>query len=297
MKEILIASGKGGTGKTSLTACFARLSEKSLFCDCDVDASNLYLLLSPERQVSHPFYAGREPSLEPGACVQCGKCADLCRYRAISMEKGLPERRPGLCEGCGVCADHCPSHAISMVPRHCGEWFSAQTKYGPLFSAHLFPGEENSGKLITQLRQAAHKEAEQRPYDYLISDGPPGIGCPVISSMSGVDLVVLVTEPTVSGVHDLKRVATLARQFEVPIKIIINKCDLNPDAATETEAFCQREGIPVVGKVPFDILFCQALRQGKTILDFPDSAPAREIREIWKRILSTFTTTKGNTTC
>lgn len=284
MKEILIVSGKGGTGKTSLSACFARLSSNCVFCDCDVDASNLYLLLSPEIQEVHEFFAGLVPLIDLQKCSSCGKCQELCRFQAIAMTDNGPHRGEGVCEGCGVCADNCPEHAIEMHPRHCGRYYRSKTAYGQLFHAELFPGEENSGKLIAELRQAARAGAEQEKVDYLISDGPPGIGCPVISSMSGVDLVLAVTEPTPSGIHDLKRVVELAHQFEIPVRVIINKWDLNPALSGEIAEFCSKNDFAEIGRIPYDPIFSELLRKGRTVLSAPDSAPAIEIKKIWQKI-------------
>lgn len=284
MKEILIVSGKGGTGKTSLSAAFAELSSNAVFCDCDVDAANLHLLLAPTTCESFDFHAGWAPQLATDLCNSCGKCRDLCRFNAISIKNSFPLWHSGMCEGCGVCADHCPTGAITLHPRHCGRRYMSSTSHGPLFHAELFPGEENSGKLIAELRQAARTEAENLSADLLISDGPPGIGCPVISSMSGVDLVLAVTEPTPSGLHDLKRLVELAHQFKIPVRIIINKWDLNPDFCAQISLFCRESNSPEIGRIPYHRLFPEMLRQGKTVLNAPDSEPAVCIREIWKRI-------------
>lgn len=287
MKEILVISGKGGTGKTSLTACFAQLSSNAVFCDCDVDASNLPLLLAPETQETYSFSAGWEPQLDLQKCTHCGTCRDVCRFHGISWScEGGPELIPGLCEGCGVCSDHCRSHAIAMRQRLCGGWHQSVTSRGLLFHAELNPGEENSGKLITELRRAARTAAEHQNADWLISDGPPGIGCPVISSMSGADLVLLVTEPTPSGLHDLRRVAKLARQFEIPVQVVINKWDLNPALSEEIAQVCRDECLMELGRIPYDPRFPGLLRDGKTILSIPDSASALEITTIWRKITS-----------
>ncbi len=287
MKEILIVSGKGGTGKTSISACFAQLSGNSVCCDCDVDASNLHLLLSPEIKEQHDFQAGWTPETDISKCTSCGKCKNVCRFKAISMTDGHPELFPGMCEGCGVCADHCPAGAIELRPRLCGRWYFSHTKYGPLFYAELLPGEENSGKLIAELKKAAVAETEKLSADYLISDGPPGIGCPVISSMIGADLVLAVAEPTPSGIHDLKRLALLVRQFEIPMQVIINKWDLNPEISKEISDFCKDKNFAEAGRIPYDPLFTKLLKEGKTILNAPESAPAMEINRIWQRLKST----------
>ncbi len=286
MKEILILSGKGGTGKTSLTGCFAQLSSNAVFCDCDVDASNLHLLLAPELQETEEFYAGWTPQFMEKGCTQCGICEKVCRFKAISCEKGFPRQLPGLCEGCGACADHCPTGAVKLSPRHCGRRYRSQTPYGTLFHAELFPGEENSGKLIAELRRAARAEAEKTDAGLLISDGPPGIGCPVISSMSGVDLVVAVTEPTPSGFHDFKRVAELAHQFEIPVQLIINKWDLNCELSEMIAEFCRGRNIPEIGRIPFDPIFSECLRKNRTVLSASDPSAALNIKNIWQKISS-----------
>lgn len=289
MKEILIISGKGGTGKTSISACFAQLSSEAVFCDCDVDASNMHLLLTPENSESHDFFAGWAPQIDTSLCSNCGKCAEVCRFNAVALENDFPEIIGSLCEGCGVCADHCPASAVKLAPRHCGRWYFSETQYGPLFHAELFPGEENSGKLIAELRKAAKLEAGKRSAKLIISDGPPGIGCPVISSMSGVDLVIAVTEPTPSGLHDLKRVALLAHQFEIPVQVIINKYDINTDLCGKIEDFCRSKNFAVTGQIAYDPVFPEQLRKGETVLSLPDSAPALKIREIWHKINSILT--------
>lgn len=289
MKEILIVSGKGGTGKTSIVASFAQLSKNTIFCDCDVDASNLHLLLNPTVEKTTQFYAGWQVGIDLEKCTKCGKCYSLCRFKAISFKNNFPELISGLCEGCGVCADYCPENAIKLKPRHCGLWHKSTTNYGALFHAELFPGEENSGRLIAELRKATKEEAKQQNSDYILLDGPPGIGCPVISSMSGVDLVVIVTEPTLSGMHDCQRVAQLAKQFGIPVQLIINKWDLNPKISNDISQFCEDNKIKELGRITYDSIFPQALRAGKTVLNYENSMPANEIKNIWTKILETFT--------
>lgn len=284
MKEILIVSGKGGTGKTTLSGCFAQLSSDAVFCDCDVDAANLHLLLAPENSERHEFYAGWTPEFNKNKCIACFKCQQVCRFNAISFKNKSFELLNGSCEGCGVCSDHCPVNAIELKVRHCGCWYSSKTEFGTMFHAELFPGEENSGKLISELRRAARSEAEKINAGLLISDGPPGIGCPVISSMSGVDLVLAVTEPTPSGLHDLKRLAHLAYQFVIPVQVIINKYDLNCSISNEIAEFCKEKNFPVIGHIPYDPLFAKLLKDGKTILTEQNSAPAIEIKEIWQKV-------------
>ncbi len=284
MKEILIVSGKGGAGKTSLCASFARLAQNTVLVDCDVDASDLHLLLKPEVHETHPFTAGFLPEIDAVRCIRCGKCASLCRFAALETRDGLPELREEACEGCGVCATHCPAGAIEMLPRDCGEWYDSTTANGRMFHARLLPGGENSGKLVSEIRRAAREYANETNAEQILLDGPPGIGCPVISAMTGVDLAVIVTEPTVSGLHDLKRMLELVKNFETNCAVLLNKADLNREISLEIRNFCAKNGIETIGAIPFDPLFVQALREGKTVADFPDSVPGRNVIEIWNRI-------------
>ncbi|MFA6816258.1 MAG: P-loop NTPase [Lentisphaeria bacterium] len=285
MKEILIISGKGGCGKTSLCAGFAKLAKSAVLVDCDVDASDLHLLLKPEIIKKEVFIAGELPSLDEEKCIRCGKCKEYCRLNAITFaEHELPVFHENACEGCKVCTIVCPTKAITMVPRTCGEWMKSQTCAGMMFHARLLPGGENSGKLIAEIRKAAREEAKREKQDLLLSDGPPGIGCPVISSITGVDMAVIITEPTLSGLHDLKRTIQMAREFEVEIRVIINKYDLNSEMADKIQKACEKNGIQVIGKMPFDPIFNSSLREGKTIIDFPDSEPAKILASIWKQI-------------
>lgn len=290
MKEILIVSGKGGSGKTSLCACFARLAGKTVLADCDVDASNLPLLLKPEKTTVHEFRAGVFPVLDAGKCIHCGECERLCRFNAVSTLESGPEFLPGSCEGCGVCADACPAEAIALEPRLCGHWMRSETAYGPMFHAELLPGAENSGKLVAELRRAAKTEALEKNCEWLLSDGPPGIGCPVISAATGADFAVAVAEPTLSGLHDMLRLAQLLDGFEIPFALIINKSDLNPEISLRLEDFCRGKNAPLLGKIPFDTAFPDMLREGKTVLDAPDGAASGIIRKIWNNLQSTLAT-------
>lgn len=296
MKEILIVSGKGGAGKTSLAACFARLAHRAVLVDCDVDASDLPLLLHPEVLEEHRFSSGVIPEINRERCMRCGRCIDLCRFHAIAPgSDGQAELRSGACEGCGVCADHCPAGAITLTERHCGRWMRSRTVFGTMFHAGLLPGAENSGKLISAIRAAARHEAEKQHCDYLLSDGPPGIGCPVISAATGIDFAVAVAEPTVSGIHDLKRLMVLLRQFETEFALVVNKSDLNHAATAELEQFCARNRIPVLGRIPFDPLFPAMLRDGKTVLEAPDSSAACHVAAIWHQLTRLFT--QGEPSC
>lgn len=284
MKELLIISGKGGAGKTCLTAALATLVAPCVLADCDVDAADLHLLLKPETQKSEPFYSGVMPEIIYDRCVDCYRCYSLCRFGAISILTTHPRILADACEGCGVCADQCPEEAIVLHDRHCGEWYMSSTPCGTMAHARLHPGAENSGKLVTAVRQAAKAAAEAEGRELLLSDGPPGIGCAVIAAMTGVDAALIVTEPSLSGMHDMKRVAKLARNFEVDFQVVINKADINPELSDEIAAFCQRNDIGIAGTIPFDPLFTTALRQGKTVMEYPDSVPAQAIRQIWQHV-------------
>ncbi len=285
MKEILVISGKGGAGKTSLTAALAGLMAPCVLVDCDVDAADLHLLLQPEVQETHPFISGEEPVLDASRCVGCGRCEELCRFEAIRLlPTGQPGLVPGACEGCGVCADHCPEEAIAMTPRQCGEWHRSTTSAGTMIHARLFPGAENSGKLVAAIRKTAKETALAQSCDFLLSDGPPGIGCPVIASLSGVDFALLVTEPSVSGLHDLRRIVELVRGFEVDFQVVINKADIHPAMTAEIEAFCQSQRIDVAGKISYSRLFVEALRKGQTVMVHPGSKSEQEIMALWEHL-------------
>ena len=237
MDEILIISGKGGTGKTSLTAAFAHLAKNHVICDLDVDAPDMHLILKPENTRSHDFISGHEAMIVEEKCESCGTCLEMCRYDAIVNEGDRYFIDPLKCEGCKVCVEFCPAKAIDFPDRHCGSWFLSDTRFGPMIHAQLFPGEENSGLLVSLLRKQAKEMAGKKGLDLILSDGTPGIGCPVIASLSGVSLAVIVTEPTPSGRHDLERVADLCAHFRIPAGIIINKCDLNEKEAATIEKF------------------------------------------------------------
>jgi len=285
MHEILIISGKGGTGKTSLTAAFAHLSSQAVICDLDVDAPDLHLILTPGPSEPAPFVSGFEPVIRPQDCSNCGTCVQTCRFDAISGHGDTPVVDPIRCDGCGVCVHFCPETAIDFNPRECGHWRISHTRFGPMVHAQLYPGEENSGKLVALLRTEAKKLAAAQSIDLILSDGPPGIGCPVISAVSGVRLAVMVTEPTPTGIHDLKRVIALSDHFKVGSAVIINKCDLSSGIAGEIRSFCASRGIPVIAELPFDIDFVKAVVQQKTITEFSEAPIADQIRSAWHRIL------------
>ena len=283
MKELLILSGKGGTGKTTLTAAFSSLARDRLLADCDVDAADLHIILRPERTESHDFVSGVKAVVNKDKCTACNTCVELCRYDAITMNE-YAEVDDFSCEGCGVCAHFCPEKAIDLEPNHCGYWFVSATRHGTMIHAELKPGEENSGKLVSLVKQKARERAEREGAKLILVDGPPGIGCPVISSFSGADLVVIVTEPTRSGLHDLQRVIELSRHFKVPAKVVVNKWDLNREIYSQIEHFCQDSSIELAGKIPFDKAVVDSLVAGKTLFEFKDCKAAQSVANIWQQI-------------
>ncbi len=283
MQQLVVLSGKGGTGKTSLVGAFSSLTDKKVLADCDVDAADLFIILEPETIEKADFYSGRKPMTNKEKCTECGICTELCRYEAITDG----EVDPVDCEGCGLCALACPEEAITMEDALCGEWFIADTRYGPMVHARLGVGEENSGKLVAQVRKLAQSIAEEKKLELIIIDGPPGIGCPVISSLAGADLVLIVTEPTVAGIHDLERLIGLAQHFNILPLICINKYDINPSKARTIEEYCQSKGLKMLGKIPFDVAVVKAMVEKKTVMEYPCPAVQDAIRDIWQRVEET----------
>ncbi len=282
MKEIVIISGKGGTGKTSIVAAFASLAENKVLCDADVDAADLHLIMNPEIKERHDFESGHTAIINQDKCTECGICRDLCRWNAISEDFVVDSIE---CEGCGVCCYFCPEEAIDFPLNTCGEWYLSDTRFGPMAHARLGIAEENSGKLVALIREEGKKLAEGRNLDLLLTDGPPGIGCPVIASLGGASAVLIVSEPTVSGRHDMKRVAELAAFFKIPALVCVNKFDLNPDEGQAIEAFARERDIGVIGRVPFDPAFTKAMVQGKTIVEFDGhSKGCKAVEYIWEKL-------------
>ena len=283
MKQVVILSGKGGTGKTTVAAALADLAAAEgpvILADADVDAANLELVLSPTRLETTPFFGGETASIDPALCTACGRCAEVCRFEAI-REGAAYRVDPLACEGCAACFYQCPVEAIRMLPAQAGEWYRSQTPYGPLFHAHLYAGQENSGKLVTMVRQQARLLALEGEPDWLLVDGPPGIGCPVIAACAGADLALLVTEPTISGAHDLERALATVRHFGVPAMVCVNKVDINPRRTAEIAADCRARDIPVVGEIPFDLEVTRAMTQGLPITRVPGSSANAELRRLW----------------
>jgi MinD superfamily P-loop ATPase len=282
MRQITVISGKGGTGKTSITAALSALAGKAMLADCDVDAADLHIILNPDVQRTEEFSGGKTAVIQKSLCTQCGACRELCRFDAIG---GSLEIDPVSCEGCGVCAAFCPEKAITMMPKLSGHWFVSETRNGPMVHARLGIAEDNSGKLVSQVRQEAKKLAETKGLDYVIVDGPPGIGCPVIAAIAGVDLVLVVTEPTLSGLHDLERVLETAGHFTIPAAVCVNKFDINPQNTTAIEDLCAQRSVPVVARIPYDRSVVKALLQKQTVFEHEAcAAVAEEIRRMWKRL-------------
>lgn len=279
MKQIVVISGKGGTGKTVLSGSLAALAKNKIMVDCDVDAADLHLVLHPTVKERHEFRSGQTAVIDKKLCKKCGKCIPICRFGAIKDDFTV-ERFS--CEGCALCSHVCPHGAIRMEENVAGEWFISDTSYGPFVHAKLGIAEENSGKLVAKIRQIAREMAEKQTLDYVIIDGPPGIGCPVIASLSGVDCALIVTEPTLSGLHDAERVMEVARHFNIPVKLVVNKYDLNTAVTEKIEAFCRERDISVVGKIPFDKTVVEALVEGKTIVEYAACAAADEVKNIWE---------------
>jgi len=277
MKEVVVLSGKGGTGKTIIVGSLAALAERKVLADCDVDAADLHLLLSPSQKQKNEFWSGKVANIDGDRCNECGLCQELCRFNAIRDFRVDAVS----CEGCGFCSHICPTKAITMNEKMSGYWFISDTKYGPLVHARLGIAQENSGKLVAVVRQQARQIAEEQGLDYIISDGPPGIGCPVISSLSGAALALLVTEPTLAGMHDLERVLGLCHHFTVPARVCINKHDLNEENTRQIERQCLSQGVEVVGRVPFDIVVTESIVQGVPVVEYANGNVTREIERMW----------------
>ena len=280
MREIVVLSGKGGTGKTILLASFAALAPGNVLCDCDVDAANLHLVLRPTIRETHEFWARPVAAIDQGACSRCGLCLEVCRFGAIREFHVDPLS----CEGCGFCARVCPEQAVAMRDSLGGHWYVSDTPYGTLVHARLDAGQENSGKLVAVVRQRARLIARSQAADYILSDGPPGIGCPVISSLSGASLAVLVTEPSLSAIHDLERVLAVCRHFGVDALVCINKCDLDEQNSRHIERYCCRAAVEVAARIPFDTRVSQAIVQGAPVVEFGDGVVSQRIEELWKAV-------------
>jgi len=286
IKEIVIISGKGGTGKTSLAASFAYLGgEDVIVADCDVDAADMHLLMKPDFAEAEDFYSGELAYIHQNECIRCGKCKEVCRFDAIPIVEGKYIVDPLSCEGCGYCARVCPTNAIENKDLNVGKWYISNIKTGSIMvHAKLGIGADNSGKLVAKVKNEAREIAEDEFKDYVIVDGSPGVGCPVVSSLSGASFVVLVTEPSVSGMHDLKRVYELVKKFRLKTACIINKSDINPKITKEIEGFLEEENIVHIANLPYDEDFTKAITNGQTIVEYRDNNLSKLITESWEKI-------------
>lgn len=300
LRELVVVSGKGGTGKTSVTASFASLADSAVIADCDVDAADLHVVLSPRVLSHHEFYSGMEARIRPESCLRCGVCADVCRFEAISADGdsralGLGHAQPlstsfasmapmeidpFACEGCGVCRLVCPTGAIDLAESHCGSWMISETRCGPMVHARLSIGGENSGKLVSIVRREARRIARESGKSTVLVDGPPGIGCPAIASITGASILLVVTEPTVSGAHDLLRVLSLARHFGTPAFVCVNRWDVNPEMAETIEAQAAQAGAAVTGRIRYDPTVARAQLAAKTVVEM-EAPAADDIRRVW----------------
>ena len=282
IRELVVISGKGGTGKTSIVSSFATLAENKIMVDCDVDAADLHLILKPEIEKTTEFYSGKTAEIIQNKCIKCGKCIKVCRFEAISKDFIVDEIK---CEGCGTCFYQCPAEAIKFEQTKSGEWFESNTRFGKLIHARLGIAEENSGKLVSEIRNYARLLAHRNNNDLIIVDGSPGIGCPVIASISGASLVVVVTEPTLSGLHDAERVLKLAKHFNAPACMCINKFDINLDMTKNIEDFCKKENIKVVGKITYSKDFTSAMIKEQSLIEFsPDGEISEKIKTMWNKL-------------
>jgi MinD superfamily P-loop ATPase len=281
MKQLTVISGKGGTGKTSITAAFASLAKNAVFADCDVDAADLHLILKPKVKKTMGFHGLKIASVAKERCTDCKKCYENCKFDAIEENIKIIKES---CEGCGVCEYICPVDAINMVDRDSGFSYISETRFGPMAHAMLKTAEEASGKLVTVVRNNAKTLAEEKKKGLIIVDGPPGIGCPVIASISGVDLVLIVTEPTLSAIHDLERILGVADHFKIPAVVCINKCDINLDNTEKIENYCKSNNIEIVGKLPYDNVVTEAMIHEKTVVEYSKSSCSDRISDMWDNV-------------
>ena len=282
MRQLTVLSGKGGTGKTTITASFAALAKNAVVADCDVDAPDLHMLLHPEVIETQKFRGAKLAVIDEAKCTKCGLCREKCAFDAVTPDLTIDAVA---CEGCGVCAIVCPAHAIALAERVSGEAYLSRTKYGFMSHALLYAGEANSGKLVTLVRQNAKILAKREHSDLIIIDGSPGIGCPVIASISGVDAALVVTEPTLSGIHDLERVLQLLAHFNVKPFVCVNMHDINVANTERIAGFCREHDVEVVGRIPFNRKVTEAMVNGKTIVEYsPRSVVAEEIASAWQKV-------------
>lgn len=290
MKQVVILSGKGGTGKTSVMAAFADLAHRiplqTILVDSDVDAANLELVLSPRTLEEHDFVAGQVAWVEPDQCEGCGICERLCRFDAFVVTADRYSVDPVACDGCAACVHQCPTNAICMKPQLAGYWYRSISRYGPLFHAALLPAQENSGKLVTLIKQQSRLLAMDDGYPLIIVDGPPGIGCPVISAASGADLALIVAEPTIAGMHDMQRILQTVQHFQIPPIVCVNKADIFPEGTEQIEIWCREQNIELAGCIPFDAVVTEAMQHGKPVTAYrPESIVSTEIGFVWQKVM------------
>jgi len=293
MKQLVILSGKGGSGKTSLTAAFAHLAVqghhpvRAVLADADVDAANLELVLDPNMAAREDFWGGQVAQIDLQLCAGCGTCQAVCRFDAVHETNGLFTVDPIACDGCAACVYQCPEGAIAMQPQLAGEWYRSHSRYGTLFHAALRPAQENSGKLVTVVKQHARLSVMDEDFPLVLVDGPPGIGCPVISAVSGADLALIVAEPTAAGAHDMHRALQTTAHFGVRTLVCINKADIYPTGAAQIESFCLAGEIPVVGRIPFDTTVTEAMVQGQPVTAYqPESPASQSMQQIWREVIA-----------
>ncbi len=282
MKQIAIISGKGGTGKTTIAAAFAFLAENAVMADCDVDASDLHLILEPDVKEIMDFHGLKLAKKDSDKCINCGKCQKHCRFQAIDDNYDIIETN---CEGCGVCEYVCPAGAIELRERHSGHAYISETRFGPMAHAALKTAEEASGMLVSLVRNNARLLAKKHEKDLVIIDGPPGIGCPVIAAIAGVDIVLIVSEPTISGIHDAERVIGVCQHFKIPAILCVNKYDLNIEMTRRLEKFCKANDVKLAGRLPYDNITTEAMIAGQTVTEYSDCDFSEELKNIWKRVL------------
>jgi MinD superfamily P-loop ATPase len=281
VKELTIISGKGGTGKTSVVASFATLAQNKVLADCDVDAADLHIIVAPEIKHEQDFKGGRTARIDLETCTECGECLERCQFNAISHDFVVDKID---CEGCGVCVHFCPVQAIAFPQNICGKWYISETQFGPMVHARLGIAQENSGLLVSLVRNQARVLAEDRGLDTILVDGPPGIGCPVIASITGASAVLIVTEPTLSGLHDLERAAGLAGHFKISTLACVNKFDLNEEISDQIADYCAKNHIELAGRIPYDTAVTRAMVAGKSIVEFSDGKVSDAIKEVWQKI-------------
>jgi len=282
VRQLTVVSGKGGTGKTTLVAAFASLAENAVMADCDVDAPDLHLILNPTIKEEMEFTGLKLAHKNPEKCTECGLCQEHCRFEAIDQDFNIIDQR---CEGCGVCVFVCPEEAIELRDRVSGVAYISDTRFGPMSHAKLGAGEEASGKLVALVRNNARIMAEREGRDLIIIDGPPGIGCPLISSLAGTDLALVIAEPTVSGVHDLGRIVEVTEHFDVGAAVCVNKSDLSDAKTKEIEAYCEKKGLPLVGRLSYDNVTTKAMIEKKSVIEFSDGRFSKEVREVWGNVM------------